>query len=91
VEFLKPLWLLKWAATILLILGAGLTAFGITPINTVFFFLGSVGWTIVGKIWRDGAVMAVNGTCAVLYLLGWVFPGLFDAANFLPLRTFLNV
>jgi len=73
VEFLNPLWFLKWGSTILLIAGAGLTAFGHTPINTVCFFIGSIGWTIVGGFWRDGAVIAVNGICAAFYVFGWVF------------------
>jgi hypothetical protein len=77
VEFLNLVWILKWISTLLLIAGAGLTAFGFTAFNTFCFFTGSLGWTIVGITWRDGAVITVNGICASLYFLGWVFPELF--------------
>jgi hypothetical protein len=72
VELLKnPVWWIKWIATFALIIGAFLTADGVTTYNKVFFFVGSFGWTIVGLAWKDYSIILVNGICASIYFTGW--------------------
>ena len=51
---------LKWAASIVQILGYGATAFGLTPLNLYFFLVGILGWFIVGFFWRDRAIMLIH-------------------------------
>ncbi|MBR9843440.1 MAG: ubiquinone biosynthesis methyltransferase UbiE [Rhodobacteraceae bacterium] len=51
---------LKWAASIIQILGYASTAFGLEPWNLMFFFVGLIGWFIVGVLWRDRAIMLIH-------------------------------
>lgn len=51
---------LKWAASIVQILGYTATAFGFTPLNIYLFLVGLIGWFIVGFLWRDRAIMLIH-------------------------------
>ena len=52
--------ILKWAASVVQILGYGATAFGLTPLNLYFFVVGIFGWFVVGYVWRDRAIMLIH-------------------------------
>lgn len=62
---------LKWAASIIQILGYASTAFGFEPWNLMFFFVGLIGWFLVGVMWRDRAIMLIH-----LVALGAMIVGL---------------
>ncbi|MDJ0612604.1 MAG: hypothetical protein QNJ29_02945 [Rhizobiaceae bacterium] len=52
--------LIKWAASIIQILGYGATAFGATPLNIYLFLAGLLGWLIVGVMWNDRAIILIH-------------------------------
>ncbi|WP_276152505.1 MULTISPECIES: DUF6552 family protein [unclassified Sulfitobacter] len=56
----KVVFLLKWAASIVQILGYTATAFGMTPLNIYLFLVGLVGWFTVGLLWNDRAIMLIH-------------------------------
>lgn len=52
--------ILKWAASIVQILGYSATAFGLTPLNIYLFLIGLMGWFTVGLLWRDKAIVLIH-------------------------------
>ncbi len=52
--------ILKWAASIVQIMGYSATAFGLTPLNIYLFLIGLIGWFTVGVLWRDKAIMLIH-------------------------------
>jgi hypothetical protein len=63
-------WYLKWVSSIILIIGILFTAQNIYPINLFISSVGLLGWTIVGLIWNDRALLIVNGISLSIYLNG---------------------
>ena len=53
-------WYIKWAASIVLIVGIILTSNNIYPLNLYFDIVGLTGWFIVGMIWNDRALIVIN-------------------------------
>ena len=62
--------ILKWAASIIQILGYTATAFGATPWNVWFFLAGLTGWFMVGVFWRDKAIMLIHVVALGAMLVG---------------------
>ena len=52
--------IIKWAASIVQIMGYSATAFGMTPLNIYLFLIGLLGWFAVGALWRDKAIMLIH-------------------------------
>ncbi len=50
----------KWAASVIQIMGYTATAFGWTPWNLYLFLVGVLGWFAVGALWNDRALMLVH-------------------------------
>lgn len=50
----------KWAASIIQILGYTATSFGWTPWNLYLFVAGVLGWFAVGVLWNDKAIMLIH-------------------------------
>ena len=63
-------WYIKWFASIVLILGAGVTALDMYPYNMYFQFVGVSGWLIVGIMWKDWALIVVNSIGSLILLAG---------------------
>lgn len=65
-------WYLKWAATIILIVGTAVNSLGYYPEGPMLLILGGVFWTIVSVIWREtslivtNSVMLLTGTAGIL-------------------------
>ncbi len=51
---------IKWAASVIQIMGYAATAYGITPWNLYLFLFGVVGWFAVGVLWNDRAIMLIH-------------------------------
>ena len=51
---------IKWAASVLQIMGYAATGFGWTPWNAYLFIIGLAGWFVVGVIWNDRAIMLIH-------------------------------
>ncbi|UWR13113.1 ubiquinone biosynthesis methyltransferase UbiE [Sulfitobacter mediterraneus] len=56
----RGIMILKWAASIVQIMGYSATAFGLTPLNIYLFLIGLIGWFTVGILWRDKAIMLIH-------------------------------
>ena len=52
--------IVKWAASIIQILGYAGTGFGWTPWNLYLFLVGVLGWLIVGVLWNDKAIILIH-------------------------------
>ena len=50
----------KWVATIIQLIGYGLTGLNMTPYNVYLFFLGIFLWFAVGVMWKDKAIIVVH-------------------------------
>jgi hypothetical protein len=62
--------LVKWAASIIQIMGYSATAFGMTPLNIYLFLIGLVGWFTVGLMWKDRAIMLIHVVALAAMLVG---------------------
>ena len=51
---------IKWAASIIQILGYTATGFGFTPWNLYLFVVGVFGWFAVGVLWNYKAIMLIH-------------------------------
>ena len=51
---------IKWAASVIQVLGYTATAFGYTPANIYLFLAGLTGWFLVGALWNDRAIMLIH-------------------------------
>ncbi|AXI53310.1 hypothetical protein SuNHUV7_09980 (plasmid) [Pseudoseohaeicola sp. NH-UV-7] len=61
---------LKWAASVVQIMGYSATAFGWTPMNIYLFVVGLVGWLSVGILWRDRAIILIHVVALAAMLIG---------------------
>lgn len=52
--------IIKWAASVIQIMGYSATAFGWTPWNFYLFIIGVLGWFAVGVFWNDRAIMLIH-------------------------------
>ena len=52
--------LVKWVATVIQLIGYGLTGMGVTPWNIYAFVVGILLWFAVGVMWKDRAIMVVH-------------------------------
>lgn len=61
---------MKWAGTILCLIGIGLTSINVYPLNLGFGLVGSGLWTVVGLRTRDWALFVVEAVAVAMYLFG---------------------
>lgn len=61
--------IVKWIATVIQLIGYGLTGLQYTPWNIYAFIVGIVLWFAVGVMWNDRAIMVVH-VGAFLSLVG---------------------
>lgn len=52
--------LVKWIATVIQLIGYGLTGLNIVPWNVFAFIVGIILWFTVGVMWKDWAIMVVH-------------------------------
>ena len=50
----------KWLATIIQLIGYGMTGLNYVPYNVYLFFIGIFLWFSVGVMWKDKAIMVVH-------------------------------
>ena len=55
-----PDWYIKWAASMILLIGMLLTSNNIYPLNVFVHMLGLIGWLIVSIMWNDRALIIIN-------------------------------
>lgn len=61
---------IKWGASVLQIIGYAATGFGLTPWNIYLFLFGLIGWFIVGVLWNDRAIMLIHVVALAALLAG---------------------
>ena len=53
-------WYIKWAASIVLLVGMLLTSNQIYPLNLFVHLVGLGGWLIVAMMWNDRSLIIIN-------------------------------
>ena len=67
---IKSVDVVKWLATVIQLIGYGMTGLNLSPYNIYIFFVGVFLWFAVGFMWKDKALIAMNFTALTIYLLG---------------------
>jgi hypothetical protein len=62
---------IKWASTALILSGIVLTSINFYPLNIFVHGAGSLGWTIVGYVNKDRALMVNFGIQIPIFALGY--------------------
>jgi hypothetical protein len=62
--------ILKWSATVLILIGAVLTSLAVDPLNIYVMNVGTLLWLIWALRIRDNALIVVNAGLLVIYLMG---------------------
>jgi len=64
--------IVKWIATVIQLIGYGLTGLNMTPWNVYAFFVGIILWFAVGAMWKDKAIMVVHVGAFISLLVGYL-------------------
>lgn len=64
--------IVKWIATIVQLIGYGLTGLNIVPWNVFAFFFGILLWLAVGVMWKDRAIMVVHIGAFLSLFIGYL-------------------
>jgi hypothetical protein len=67
---MKKVDIVKWVATIIQLIGYGLTGLNVVPWNVLAFVVGIVLWFLVGVMWKDRAIMVVHVGAFVALMAG---------------------
>lgn len=65
----------KWVATVIQLIGYGLTGLNYTPWNIYAFLIGIFLWFAVGFMWKDRAIMVVHVGAFISLLIGYLNAG----------------
>ena len=63
-------WYIKWASSIILLIGMLLTTNNIYPINLIFHLVGVMGWLCVSLLWNDRALIIINAVSISIFANG---------------------
>ena len=69
---MKPVDIVKWIATVIQLIGYGLTGLNIVPWNVLAFVIGIFLWFVVGFMWKDRAIMVVHVGAFVSLFAGYL-------------------
>lgn len=69
---MKTVDIVKWVATVVQLVGYGLTGMNIVPWNIFAFIIGIVLWFLVGFMWKDRAIMVVHLGAFVAIIGGYL-------------------
>ena len=62
----------KWIATVIQLIGYGMTGLNLIPYNIYVFFIGIFMWFAVGFMWKDKAIMVVHVGAFISLLIGYL-------------------
>ena len=65
-------WYVKWASSIIIILGMILSSANIYPLNIWVHMFGVTGWLIVGLLWHDRALIFLNSIAIFVFASGLI-------------------
>ena len=63
-------WYIKWAASLILLVGMLLTSNNIFPYNLFVHIIGLTGWLIVALMWNDRALIIINAVSIAILANG---------------------
>ena len=63
----------KWLATVILLIGYAMTGLNFVPYNIYMFFIGIFLWFAVGFMWKDKAIMVVHIGAFISLLAGYLY------------------
>ncbi|MEP5758522.1 MAG: DUF6552 family protein [Litoreibacter sp.] len=69
---MKQVDVVKWTATVVQLIGYGLTGLNIVPWNIYAFIVGIVLWFLVGVMWKDRAIMVVHVGALIALIAGYI-------------------
>ena len=69
---MKTVDIVKWTATVIQLIGYGMTRLNYTPWNVYMFFIGIFLWFAVGVMWKDKAIMVVHIGAFISLLVGYL-------------------
>ena len=69
---MKNVDIVKWVATLVQLIGYGLTGLNIVPWNIYAFLIGIFLWFAVGFMWKDRAIMVVHVGAFASLLFGYM-------------------
>lgn len=69
---MKRVDVVKWVATVIQLIGYGLTGLNIVPWNVFAFIVGIVLWFVVGVMWKDRAIMVVHIGAFIAIVGGYI-------------------
>ena len=61
---------IKWAGTVLCLVGIALTSFNVYPLNVFLSLVGSALWAWAGYLQNDLPLILVEAVAVTLYLIG---------------------
>jgi hypothetical protein len=64
--------IIKWAGTILCLIGIAFTSFNVYPLNIILSLIGSGLWAYAGYLQDDAPLVLVEGVAVLLYFAGLV-------------------
>ncbi len=62
--------ILKWLATVILIIGTGVNSLGYYPQGPLLLLLGGLLWLAVSIRWREPALIVTNGVMNLVAIAG---------------------
>lgn len=68
-------WYIKWISSIIVLGAITIRASGVQDLiwlDMLLSWIGAIGWFIVGFLWRDRAVMVLNGTIGIVLFSGLI-------------------
>ena len=65
-------WYIKWASSIILLIGMILTSNQVYPLNIFVHMVGLMCWLIVGLMWNDRALIIINAVGVAIMANGLV-------------------
>jgi len=68
----KPYQALSWIGTAVLVGAAALAAFNLYPYYIYAFLLGNLWWTMIGYLWQENSLIALNVGLSGIYILGLI-------------------
>lgn len=69
---MKRVDVVKWVATVIQLVGYGLTGLNIVPWNVFAFIVGIILWFLVGVMWKDRAIMVVHIGAFIAIVGGYI-------------------
>lgn len=61
---------LKWLATVILVIGSGINSLGYYPAGPLILLAGGVIWLVVSIRWRETALIVTNAVMSAVSMIG---------------------